>query len=102
MKNILFISIILLFTSSLQAIELRGKFYQGNFILGKVEPGTKVFIDKKIIKVSNGGHFAFGLSKDRKNDVKIEVIKTINDFVLYNLNLNSVLNSINTQISNER
>jgi murein DD-endopeptidase MepM/ murein hydrolase activator NlpD len=75
MKNILFISIILLFTSSLQAIELRGKFYQGNFILGKVEPGTKVFIDKKIIKVSNGGHFAFGLSKDRKNDVKIEVIK---------------------------
>lgn len=75
MRNILFISIILLFTSSLQAIELRGKFYQGNFILGKVEPGTKVLIDKKIIKVSNGGHFAFGLSKDRKNDVKIEVIK---------------------------
>ena len=75
MRNILFTLIILLFTNSLQAIELRGKFYQGNFILGKVEPGTKVLIDKKIIKVSKSGHFAFGLSKDRKNDIKIEVIK---------------------------
>ena len=53
-------------------------------------------------------HYFFNLlTKDKKSifiisHLKIEVLKTINDFVLYNLNLNSVLNSINTQISNER
>ena len=74
MKHLFFITLILFSSNSLSAIELQGKFYQGNLILGKVDFKSKVFIDKKKIKVSDQGFFAFGLAKDRKNDVKIEVI----------------------------
>ena len=62
------------FSSSLYALELKGTFYQGNLIIGKTEPKSQVFIDKKKVKVSNQGYFAFGLAKNRKNDVKIEII----------------------------
>jgi len=59
----------------LYAIELKGIFFQGNLIVGKTEPKTKVFIDKKKIKVSKQGLFVFGLHKDRKNDVVITTLK---------------------------
>ena len=75
MKKILFIVIIFFFPNSLHALELRGKFFQGNLIIGKTDPASKIFIDKKKIKVSSQGLFAFGLGKDRKNDVIIEVYK---------------------------
>jgi murein DD-endopeptidase MepM/ murein hydrolase activator NlpD len=59
---------------ALNAAEFKGKFEQGNFITGKTDPGTKIFIDNKEIKVSKEGFFVFGLSKDRKNDVTIKLI----------------------------
>mgnify|MGYP006096868069 CR=1 FL=1 len=62
-------------TNTLHSIELKGNFFQGNLIIGKVEKKSKVFIDKKEIKVSDFGFFAFGLSKNRKNDVTIKVVK---------------------------
>ena len=67
--------------------EFIGKFEQGSFILGKTEPGSKVLIDKRKIRVSEQGFFAFGLDRDRKNDVTIKIQKdnsltTINKKVL--------------------
>ena len=53
------------------ALEFDGKFIQGHFILGKTMPGGKILIDKKRIKVSKNGYFAFGIEKDRKFDIKI-------------------------------
>ncbi len=69
------------------AVEFKGKFEQGSFILGKTEPGSNVFIDKRKIRVSDQGFFAFGLDRDRKNDVTIRIHKdskltTINKKVL--------------------
>jgi murein DD-endopeptidase MepM/ murein hydrolase activator NlpD len=75
MKKLLFVVIIFFISHSLHAFELKGTFYQGNLILGKTEPGSKVFIDTSEIKVSNTGYFVFGLSKDRKNDLSIKVVK---------------------------
>ena len=57
------------------ATEFKGKFEQGSFILGKTDPGSKVFIDKRKIRVSKQGFFAFGLDRDRKNDVTIRIHK---------------------------
>ena len=37
----------LLITTSSFAVTFEGKFIQGSFILGKTEPGSEVFIDKK-------------------------------------------------------
>jgi len=75
MRNILYIIIIFFNLNPLYALELKGAFFQGNLIVGKTEIGSKVFIDKKKIKISKEGHFAFGLSKNRKNDVFIKVVK---------------------------
>ena len=63
----------LLITTSSFAATFEGKFIQGSFILGKTEPGAEVFIDKKKVKVTSDGYFAFGLDRDRKNDVVITI-----------------------------
>ena len=57
----------------LDAVEFLGKFEQGSFILGKTKPNSKVKIDNKKIRVSKDGFFAFGLDRDRKNNVIIIV-----------------------------
>ena len=57
----------------LSAVEFKGKFEQGSFILGKTEPGSRVLIDGRKIRVSRQGFFAFGLDRDRKNDVSIKM-----------------------------
>ena len=73
--RILIILIFLLIATSSFAATFDGKFIQGSFILGKTEPGSEVFIDKKKVKVTLDGYFAFGLGRDRKNDVVITIDK---------------------------
>ena len=63
----------LLITTSSFAVTFDGKFIQGSFILGKTESGSVVFIDKKKVKVTSDGYFAFGLGRDRKNDIVITI-----------------------------
>ena len=65
----------LLITTSSFAVTFEGTFYQGSFILGKADPGSEVFIDKKRIKVTSEGYFVFGLGRDRKDDVVITINK---------------------------
>ena len=73
--RILIVLFFFLFTTSSFAVTFEGNFIQGSFILGKTEPGSEVFIDKKKVKVTADGYFAFGLGRDRKNDVVITVNK---------------------------
>ena len=69
-----FLSIIfLLITTSSYAVTFDGKFIQGSFILGKTDPDYDVIIDKRKVKVTSDGYFAFGLGRDRKNDVVITI-----------------------------
>ena len=42
---------------------------------GKTNPNSSVSIDKKKIKVSKDGYFAFGLDRERKYDVVIKINK---------------------------
>ena len=71
--RILIILFFLLIATPSFAVSFEGKFIQGSFILGKTQPGSKVFIDKKNVKVTSDGYFAFGLGRDRKNDVVITI-----------------------------
>jgi len=73
--RILISLVFLLITTSSFAVTFDGKFIQGSFILGKTAPGSEVFIDKKKVKVTQDGYFAFGLGRDRKNDVVITINK---------------------------
>ena len=70
-KIIKYTLLIFLFSLKVSAVEFKGNFVQGHYILGKTNPGTKIFIDKKKVKVSDDGYFAFGIGKDRKFDITI-------------------------------
>ena len=70
MKKIL-IFLFSLFIGQAIAVEFNGKFIQGHFIIGKTDPNTNIIIDKKKVKVSKDGYFAFGIGKDRKFDIVI-------------------------------
>ena len=59
----------------IQALEFLGKFEQGAFILGKTNPDTKIKIDNKQVRVTKDGYFAFGLDRDRKNNIIIKIIE---------------------------
>ena len=83
---IIFFTIVFQF-QHLGALEFIGKFEQGAFILGKTKPDSKVIIDNKNVRVSKDGYFAFGLDRDRKNNVLIKIrengeLKTIEKKVL--------------------
>ena len=68
--------IIIFFTTThLNAIEFKGKFLQGHFIIGLTDPSAKIIIDKKNVKVSNDGYFVFGIDRDRKFDLTITKIQ---------------------------
>ena len=75
MRLFLFSIIIFLQINFLNAIEFIGKFEQGSFILGKTKPDSKVQIDNRKVRVTDDGYFAFGLDRDRKNDVIIKIIE---------------------------
>ena len=73
MNKIFFILFFLFFFifNQVIAIEFKGKFIQGHFIIGKTKTNAKILIDKKEVKVSTDGYFAFGIGKDRKFDIVI-------------------------------
>ena len=71
----LFFIAIIFTTTQLNAIEFRGKFIQGHYIIGITDPSTKIIIDKKNVRVSKDGYFVFGIDRDRKFDLVITKIK---------------------------
>ena len=71
--RVFFLFFLILNFQHLSAVEFLGKFEQGAFILGKTDPNSKVKIDNRNIRVSKDGYFAFGLDRDRKNNVIIEI-----------------------------
>jgi len=73
MRILAFILILIFQLNFLNAVEFQGKFEQGSFIVGKTNPKSKVQIDNKKIRVSKDGFFAFGLDRDRKNDIVIKI-----------------------------
>jgi murein DD-endopeptidase MepM/ murein hydrolase activator NlpD len=64
---------ILFLFNTYNAVEFIGDFKQGSFILGKTDPNSKVYIDNRKVRVSSDGYFAFGLDRDRKNNVLIKI-----------------------------
>ncbi|MFL2883322.1 MAG: M23 family metallopeptidase [Pelagibacteraceae bacterium] len=75
MRVILSFLFFVLIINTSHAVEFKGKFIQGSFIIGKTLNNAKVFIDKTPVKVTKEGYFAFGIGRDRKNDVVIKITK---------------------------
>ena len=73
-KYKLFFLIIFFFSTDSIAVEFKGKFLQGHYIIGLTDPTAKIIIDKKEVRVSKKGYFVFGLDRDRNFDVTITKI----------------------------
>ncbi len=67
--------VIFFFTTPSKAIEFKGKFLQGHYIIGITDPLAQIIVDKKKVKVSKDGYFVFGIDRDRKFDLMITKIK---------------------------
>ena len=72
--NKIFFTVIFFLTTHLNAVEFKGKFLQGHYIIGITDPKAKILIDKKQVKVSKDGYFVFGIDRDRKYDLSITKI----------------------------
>jgi murein DD-endopeptidase MepM/ murein hydrolase activator NlpD len=64
-----FLVFLIFITTHVKAIEFKGKFIQGHFILGKTNPNAEIIVGKKKVKVSKEGFFVFGIDRDRKFDL---------------------------------
>ena len=73
--NRLFLIIVIFTSTQLNAVEFKGKFLQGHYIIGSTDPSAQIIIGKKEVKVSNEGFFVFGIDRDRKFDLTITKIK---------------------------
>ena len=73
--NKLLLFLIIFTSTQLNAVEFKGKFLQGHYILGITDPAAQIIIGKKKIKVSKEGYFVFGIDRDRKFDLTITIIK---------------------------
>ena len=59
--------------SAAAAPELQGEWTQGAGIVGRVEPGSKVALNGRELRVSPFGWFVFGLSRDETGPVELKV-----------------------------
>ena len=66
--------IIFFITTQVNAVEFKGKFLQGHYIIGLTNPSAKIIIGKTEVKVSEDGYFVFGIDRDRKFDLIITKI----------------------------
>ena len=82
MKNIFLFIIIFFYSNISNAVEFRGKFEQGSFIIGKANKGSKVQIDKRQVRLTKDGYFAFGLDRDRIKDVVIKIYENGNTKII--------------------
>ena len=73
--NKLLLILIIFAPTQLNAIEFKGKFLQGHYIVGSTDPLAQIIIGKKEVKVSKDGYFVFGIDRDRKFDLTITKIK---------------------------
>ncbi|HEV7265920.1 MAG TPA: M23 family metallopeptidase [Falsiroseomonas sp.] len=55
----------LLLARRAQAVELRGEPAQGALIRGQTEPGTRLALDGRAVRVNPAGRFAFGFGRDQ-------------------------------------
>ena len=71
-----FFVVLIIFTfTKVNAVEFKGQFLQGHYIIGITDSSAQIFIGKKEVKVSEDGYFVFGIDRDRKFDLSIFKIK---------------------------
>ena len=71
----LLLLVALFFSTQSFAVEFQGKFTQGHFIIGKTDPGSSIFVDKKKLKFQRMVILHLGLKKIE--NLTLQSLKTI-------------------------
>ena len=68
LKNIVFLTTIFI-SSNVFALEFQGKFIQGHFILGKTHPDSKIWVDKRKVKITEDEYYDLILALIHASDL---------------------------------
>lgn len=63
----------LAFAASASDLRFEGKFAQGGLVTGFIQPGARVTIDGRAVRVSEDGVFLLGFSRDAKLESTLEI-----------------------------
>ena len=66
-------ALVVVATAAAYALELEGNFIQGGLIRGKTEPGATVTFDDRKVRVSPGGIFLIGFTRDAATTASLRV-----------------------------
>ncbi len=79
--------LLLAFKAGAVTLELDGPLTQGALIRGKTDPGARVWLDDKPVRVSPEGHFVLGFGRDAEPEHVVRVVGTEGDAVVRPLRL---------------
>ena len=60
-------------SAELPSLELRGQLMQGSVVRAKTVAGSKVYLDERLLQISEDGNFIFGLTSDAPEQVQLVV-----------------------------
>ena len=70
MKRLLAAFVLLLaWSCGAGAVELSGQFIEGGLVIGKAEPGTRVFLGARAVHVAPDGAFVLGFGRGEPDRV---------------------------------
>ncbi|MBL6928419.1 MAG: M23 family metallopeptidase [Rhodospirillales bacterium] len=55
-------------------INFDGQFTQGGLVIGQTAPGSKVFVDGSLVRVSPAGEFILGFGRNAASEVELRVV----------------------------
>ncbi|NJN47562.1 MAG: M23 family metallopeptidase, partial [Candidatus Competibacteraceae bacterium] len=67
------VSLLLIATGQVNALELNSRFTQGDIIIGTAIPGTQLVLDGKPVRVSPDGAFVFGFDRDAPTAAQLQI-----------------------------
>lgn len=70
-------------------VELRGELLQGSMLVGKTEPGYRVYLGDDEIKVGEAGYFVFGLAREADPEHQLTVVTSDGERLEYPLTVAS-------------
>ena len=66
-------SILVMFCSTVLAVDLTGTPVQGGLMFGQADPGSKVSLDETAVAISKDGHFVIGFGRDETASRELRV-----------------------------
>lgn len=68
------LSLLICLPAGAAKLSLDGKFVQGGLVIGSADPGTRITLDGRSIKVTDDGRFVFGFGRDAPESSVLQAV----------------------------